>query len=67
MSYFSNREAREAPDGYVPAKIDSDTGKVTGPQCCGQPMADDGGCGTGCCDDYRCGTCDYTVRVEWPD
>jgi hypothetical protein len=26
-----------------------------------------GGCGDGCCTDYRCGACDTTFRFEWPD
>ena len=66
MPYTSNREIREAPAGYKPAQI-LDGGKVRGPQCCGHPMADDGGCSEGCCDDYRCATCGHTVRIEWPD
>lgn len=64
---YSNKEIREAPPGYVSAKIDFATGSVTGPQCCGEKMVDDGDCGQGCCDDYRCETCGHTVRIEWPD
>lgn len=64
---FSNREIRDAPPGYISASIDSATGRVTGPQCCGAPMADDGCCGDGCCDDYKCQKCGHTVRIEWPD
>jgi hypothetical protein len=67
MPYTSNKEIREAPAGYVPAKIDHATGHVKGPQCCGNPMADDGGCSSGCCDDYKCAICGHTVRTEWPD
>lgn len=40
---------------------------VRAPRCCGQPMADDGNCGQGCCDDYCCAVCGKAVRVEWPD
>lgn len=42
-------------------------GTVSSPMCCGQPMKDDGGCGQGCCDDYRCEICGETIRIEWPD
>jgi len=42
-------------------------GSVQGPICCGEVMADDGGCSTGCCDDYRCTRCGRSSRVEWPD
>ena len=42
-------------------------GKVLSPTCCGAKMLDDGDCGQGCCDDYRCPTCGRKVRVEWPD
>ncbi len=44
-----------------------DDGSVTRPSCCGQPMTDDGDCGHGCCDDYRCDVCGKSIRVEWPD
>ena len=66
MGYFSNKEIKTAPDGYVPAQIDAD-GKCTGPRCCGQKMQPNGGCGIGCCDDYLCENCGHTVRIEWPD
>lgn len=66
MPYFSNREIREALTGYEPAQILED-GKVLGPRCCDHPMAEDSGCSEGCCDDYRCSICGYTVRIEWPD
>lgn len=42
-------------------------GAVSSPMCCSQPMKDDGGCGQGCCDDYRCAVCGETIRIEWPD
>ncbi len=54
------------PANFKPAQI-LENGKVKGPQCCGEYMVDDGDCGQGCCDDYRCKTCGYTYRVEWPD
>lgn len=66
MAFFSNKERREAPPGYEPARV-MDDGSVRGPKCCGQPMADDGGCSDGCCDDYRCEACGHRVRIEWPD
>jgi len=46
MGYFSNKEIKTAPDGYVPAQIDAD-GKCTGPRCCGQKMQPNGGCDIG--------------------
>lgn len=54
------------PEGFKPAQV-FNSGSVTGPECCGQKMADDGDCGQGCCDDYRCGKCGYRCRVEWPN
>lgn len=66
MPYLSNREIKTAPDGYVPASETSE-GVCLPPQCCGGYMADDGGCSEGCCDDYKCLTCGYRVRIEWPD
>lgn len=66
MPYYSNAEIKSAPKDYVPAQINSD-GTVTGPRCCGEKMADDGGCSSGCCDDYKCSKCGHTVRIEWPD
>ncbi len=60
-----SRDAR--PAGWEPPQVDFDTGHVTAPRCCGQRMADDGDCGQGCCDDYRCETCGYRCRAEWPD
>ena len=67
MPFMSNKEIREAPPQYVPASVDPVSGICTGPMCCGVKMADDGDCGMGCCDDYKCRTCGHTVRVEWPD
>lgn len=66
MPFYSNTEIRTAPEGYVPAQADAQ-GNVKGPQCCGQKMTDVGGCSEGCCDDYKCASCGYRVRVEWPD
>lgn len=48
------------------ALTDAD-GSVSAPTCCGVKMVDDGGCGQGCCDDYKCSVCGETVRIEWPD
>ncbi len=42
-------------------------GSVSAPCCCGVPMVCYGGCSEGCCDDYRCATCDRSIRVQWPD
>ena len=66
MPFYSNKEIREAPPQYVPARVNDD-GSVSGPQCCGQKMTDNGGCSQGCCDDYKCKKCGHTVRIEWPD
>lgn len=66
MPYFSNKEIKEAPRGYVPASI-SEAGTVIAPQCCKQKMKYVGDCDMGCCDDYRCEKCSYKVRIEWPD
>lgn len=66
MPYMSNKEIREAPEGYVPAGTHED-GSLYGPSCCGQKMADNGGCSEGCCDDYKCENCGYKVRIEWGD
>lgn len=66
MPIFSNKERSTAPEGYRPAQV-LENGHVKGPECCGQSMADDGGCSDGCCDDYRCSICGHTVRIEWPD
>lgn len=63
---FSAAAQKSRPESFVHAQI-SENGSVTRPQCHGQPMADAGDCGQGCCDDYRCGVCGYKVRVEWPD
>ena len=63
MPYFSNEEIKTRTASYVPAKVNDD-GSVSGPQCCGQEMADDGGCSQGCCDDYKCEVCGHTVRIE---
>ena len=52
--------------GQSQAQISED-GKVTAPRCCYQPMADNGGCAEGCCDDYKCEVCGKSIRVEWPD
>jgi hypothetical protein len=57
----------ERPPSFEPAWVDHETGACGAPRCCGQPMADDGDCGMGCCDDYRCEKCGYRCRVEWPD
>lgn len=59
-------EKRARPEGFKGARVTED-GKCYGPECCGQKMADDGDCGLGCCDDYKCEKCGYTTRVEWPD
>lgn len=66
MPFYSNKEARERPPGYQPASVD-EKGVTTGPRCCDTKMKDVGGCSEGCCDDYRCETCGYKVRIEWPD
>ena len=66
MPYYSNTEIKSAPPQYEPAKISED-GTCIGPRCCGQKMTDDGGCSSGCCDDYKCEVCGHTVRIEWPD
>lgn len=42
-------------------------GSTITPTCCGQKMKDDGGCSSGCCDDFKCEACGKTLRVEWPD
>lgn len=47
--------------------LDNGDGTVRSPTCCGQEMEDDGGCSSGCCDDYKCGLCGKTIRVEWGD
>lgn len=47
--------------------LTNEDGSVHNPQCCGQIMADAGGCSEGCCDDYKCSVCGKTLRVEWPD
>lgn len=57
---------KERPEGFRNARIEAG-GICHGPECCGQKMADDGDCGQGCCDDYKCEKCGYTTRVEWPD
>lgn len=68
MPFYSNKEINEAPPGYVPARLgDKPSDPIIGPQCCGEPMADDGGCSAGCCDDYKCQKCGHRVRIEWPD
>ncbi len=54
------------PEGFKCAEILTH-GVVRGPQCCGEEMADDGGCAEGCCDYYKCLSCGYKVRIEWPD
>ena len=56
----------ERPESFERAQI-LPNGKVMGPRCCGQDMADDGGCSQGCCDDFKCEVCGYKVRIEWPD
>ena len=66
MPMFSNTEIATAPAGYEPAQV-LEGGKVRGPRCCGAAMADAGECSAGCCDDYRCASCGYRVRIEWPD
>lgn len=66
MPYYSNAEIATATSAYEPAYID-ESGKCHGPRCCGRPMADNGGCSAGCCDDYKCDQCGHTVRIEWPD
>jgi hypothetical protein len=47
--------------------LDNGDGTVRSPKCCGQTMADDGGCAAGCCDDFKCEVCGKTIRVEWGD
>lgn len=42
-------------------------GNVRAPHCCGKPMADDGGCSEGCCDDYKCSDCGKQLRVSYGD
>lgn len=66
MPFYSNSEIRNAPKGYKPAYINEE-GICMSPICCSQEMKDDGGCSEGCCDDYKCETCGYEVRIEWPD
>lgn len=57
----------ELAKGALAQALINPDGSVRGPRCCGQPMADDGGCSTGCCDDFKCDVCGKTLRVEWPD
>lgn len=66
MPFYSNAEIKSAKAGYEPASID-EKGVVQSPRCCGSDMKDNGGCSTGCCDDFKCETCGHTVRIEWPD
>ena len=66
MPFYSNAEIKSAPPQYEPASINVD-GSVAGPKCCGQKMTDNGGCSSGCCDDYKCDKCGHEVRIEWPD
>lgn len=47
--------------------LDNGDGTVRSPTCCGQKMVDDGGCSSGCCDDYKCTVCGKKIRVEWGD
>lgn len=56
----------KSPEQFERAQINGD-GTCIGPKCCGEKMADDGDCGQGCCDDYKCNVCGYRTRVEWPD
>ena len=53
-------------EGQWQATVD-DKGNVTSPGCCNTPMKYNGGCSTGCCDDYKCEVCGKTIRIEWPD
>lgn len=57
----------ELDKALLAQSLTGDDGSIRAPACCGQPMADDGGCAEGCCDDYRCETCGERLRVEWPD
>lgn len=47
--------------------LTNNDGSVRSPKCCGQDMKLSGGCSEGCCDDFTCGICNKTIRVEWPD
>lgn len=37
------------------------------PKCKKESLVDDGDCGQGCCDDFKCIECGYRFRMEWPD
>lgn len=50
---------------YIPAD-ESQLFPKKCPKCQGK-LVDNGGCGDGCCDDYKCTVCKYTFRVEMPD
>ena len=43
--------------------------RVAYPLCpkCKTKMDDDGECSEGCCDDFKCPQCGYTVRIECAD
>lgn len=56
----------ELPESFEPARINEDL-RVCAPRCHGERMLDDGGCLEGCCDDYKCAECEFTIRIEWPD
>lgn len=58
--------AKDYPASFEPAQV-LPSGSCRGPRCCGKPMNDDGDCGMGCCDDYKCSVCGFRTRVEWPD
>lgn len=59
---FNEREIQmHRPDVYP------GNGTMRAPMCCGQKMKDDGGCGDGCCDDWKCSVCGRRIRTEAPD
>jgi hypothetical protein len=57
----------ELENAILAPSLTNPNGTVSSPTCCGQTMADDGGCSQGCCDDFKCDTCGKKIRVEWPD
>lgn len=57
----------ELENAMLAERLTNADGSVSAPTCCGQTMVEAGGCGQGCCDDYRCAICGETIRIEWPD
>lgn len=64
---MTEKRLSEMENAVLAQALTNADGSVRGPVCCGEDMADDGGCSEGCCDDFKCTVCGKRLRIAWPD